>query len=362
MAGVEVSDCLNVKGMTSTVLASADPIMIDHVRTLALAGGKCVEVIENAHDVHERWSTDQFIVMGADMVDQVIGLPKRRNLAIVHWQYAAVEVVPPQLWQTALQLGAEHVVALPEGDAWLAERLTQSIAEVGHLARMLIVTGACGGSGASTLAVGLAIAAERAGKKVLLIDGDINGGGLDLLLGAEASVGARWPELVHTSGRVSTETLLPALPSPHQVALISAARKASVNPTSQAWQSVISFGRQAFDLVVIDMPREQVLEKELWCPPDVECELWCVVPTRIRAIAAAAVALECYRNLGVHTEVLVRQIDRSMSTGDISRALGTSVRAALPEDSGVSVAAELGELVGGNYAKSCTTLIQEWWK
>jgi secretion/DNA translocation related CpaE-like protein len=348
--------------MTSTVLASTDPIMIDHVRTLALAGGEFVEVIDNANEIAKRWPTDQFIVLGAEMVSQAVGLPKRRNLAIVHWQYGALEVAPSQLWQSALLLGAEHVVALPEGDAWLAERLTESMVNRGVLARLLIINGSCGGSGASTLAAGLAVAAERLGKKVLLIDGDINGGGLDLLLGAEASPGARWPELVHTSGRVSTETLLPALPSPHNVALISAARKMSENPTVQAWQSVINFGRNAFDVVLIDMPRHQVLDKEQWCPTDLECELWCVVPTRIRAVAAAAVALEHYRHLGMHAEVLVRQTNRSMSAGDISRALGAPVRAVLPEDSSVSVAAELGELAGGSYAKACTSLFQEWWK
>ncbi|CAB4915199.1 MAG: hypothetical protein F2806_09525 [Actinobacteria bacterium] len=347
--------------MTSTVLASTDPIMIDHVRTLALAGGKLVEVIESANELAKLWPTDQFIVLGADMVDEAVGLPKRHNLAIVHWQYGALDVVPPQLWHTALQLGAEHVVALPEGDAWLAERLTESIVERGALGRMLIVSGACGGSGASTLAVGLAIAAELAGKNVLLIDGDIHGGGLDLLLGAEASVGARWPELIHTSGRVSTETLLPALPSPHRVALISAARKVSESPMLPAWESIINFGRHSCDVVVIDMPREQMLNKDMWAPSELECELWLVVPTRIRAVAAAAVALEHCRNIGVHAEVLVRQTNRSMSAGDISRALGTPVRAVLPEDASVSVAAELGELAGGGYAKACSSLFQEWW-
>ncbi len=110
------------------------------------------------------------------------------------------------------------------------------------------------------------------------------------------------------------------------------------------------------------MPRDQVLSKVQWCPADLEGELWCVIPTRIRAVAAAAVAFEHYRHLGVHTEVLVRQTNRSMSAGDISRALGTPVRAVLPEDASVSTAAELGELTSGSYAKACTSLIQEWWK
>jgi hypothetical protein len=211
------------------------------------------------------------------------------------------------------------------------------------------------------LAVGVSIAAQRSGKKVLLIDGDIYGGGLDLILGAEGISGARWPELAHTSGRVSTDNLLPALPSSHQVALLSAARNAWETPTPEAWESVINFGRQAFDRVVIDMARDQVVDKERWWPPDFEPEVWCVVPTRIRAVAAAAVVLDRLRSLRVTADVIVRQFDRSMCVGDISRALGTPARSALPEDSRVSIAAELGELVNGNYAKSCTTLFDQWW-
>src|SRR5438445_12729473 len=49
---------------------------------------------------------------------------------------------------------------------------------------LIAVVGGCGGAGASTLAVGLAVAALELGRGVVLFDADALGGGLDRLVAA----------------------------------------------------------------------------------------------------------------------------------------------------------------------------------
>ena len=347
--------------MTTPVLATADPIVIDHVRSLAAAGNAQLQLVTSLADLGAHWWSDSLLLLGSDFVEGARGYSKRRNLAVVQWQFDGSADIPSGLWQSALLLGAAHVVALPKADDWLAERLTPVEQLSRGTARMVAIAGTCGGSGASTLALGLAAAAQKGGHQVLLIDADLAGGGLDLLMGAETQQGVRWPELAFTSGRMSAETFIPALPKPHGIALISASRESRVTPTQEAWQSILEFAMHAFDVVVIDLGRQELPDSTHAALHHCATPMWWVVPTRIRAIAAAAVALKHSSTQWPLQDIIVRKVDRSMSPNDIGRALGTSIRASLPEDSGVVAAAEQGLLPKGEYAKACDAIFREWW-
>ncbi|MFA7323795.1 MAG: septum site-determining protein Ssd [Candidatus Nanopelagicales bacterium] len=347
---------------TTTLLASADPILIEHVRSLAAAGGMQIDVLSEPQQIREEWNERSCVLVGADLCDHLVGVPKRRDLAVLLWQFTVQEAIPARLWQAAVALGAEHVVALPEGDHWLADRLTQVQPGEPSTGRLLGIAGACGGAGASSLAVGLAAALVDSGKHVLLIDGDMSGGGIDLLLGAEASPGARWPALAQTSGRVSEQTLLPSLPTPHGIALVSAARAELTAPTLEAWKAVLGFGLRGFDAVIVDLTRERAASFGQWVPDGSHASLWCVTPNRIRAIAAAAVVLEQLEDVWPRVEVITRQADRSIAVGDVRRALGKEPLGCLPEDPGVVIAGEQGLLAQGAYAKACASLARSWWQ
>ena len=65
---------------------------------------------------------------------------------------------------------------------------------------MVAVVGGRGGAGATTLACALAVTAARAGRRVLLVDGDPLGGGIDLVFGGEGDRGLRWPDLEAARG------------------------------------------------------------------------------------------------------------------------------------------------------------------
>jgi MinD-like ATPase involved in chromosome partitioning or flagellar assembly len=324
--------------MTTPVLATADPIVIDHVRSLAAAGNAPVQIVTSLSDLGTHWWGDALLLLGSDFVEGASGYAKRRNLAVVQWQFDGAAEIPSGLWQSALLLGAEHVVALPKA-----------------------IGGTCGGAGASTLSVGLAAAAQKAGHRVLLIDGDLAGGGLDLFLGAETQQGVRWPELAFSSGRMSAETFITALPKPHGLALISASRESRVTPTQEAWQSILECAMHAFDVVVIDIGRQELPDSTHATLHDCRTPIWWVVPTRIRAVAAAAVVLKHSSPHWLLQDIIVRKVDRSMSPNDIGRALGTSIRGSLPEDPGVVAASEQGLLPKGAYAKACDEIFREWW-
>ena len=93
-----------------------------------------------------------------------------------------------------------------------------------------------GGAGSSTLAAALALAAA-VDRDVLLVDGDLQGGGIDYLLGIESVSGARWPELSEASGLLPAAALAQALPTAGRVRVL-AARPGEVESSSGVVSSI----------------------------------------------------------------------------------------------------------------------------
>lgn len=87
---------------------------------------------------------------------------------------------------------------------------------------LVAVVGACGGAGASSVAAAVAVAGRAAGSRLVDLAG--RGGGLDVLLGIEASAGARWPDLAYARGDVDPEALVASLPRWREVPVLSADR------------------------------------------------------------------------------------------------------------------------------------------
>ena len=345
--------------MDSTpLLVTANPQLIAHVRELASAGGRSIDVCGDG-DVRAQWQERTLILVGDDRCDGLIGLPRRGDVSILLWQPLISGQAPTSVWQSALALGADQVVQLPEADAWLAELLTRAEPADRPGGRVLAITGASGGCGASSLAVGLAAAVHRGGQRVLLIDGDAAGGGLDLLLGAEGQAGTRWPDLAGISGRLIPASVLPGLPIACGITIVSSGRDALVEPSRDAWASLLDFGRCNFDFVIVDLPGHRALRPDEWWPSELPTALWCVVPTRIRSIAAAAVTCESLERTWKSLAVVPRQAERGVAASDLSRALGREVMASLPNDPAVAAAGELGELPSGAFARVCAQLASE---
>lgn len=122
----------------------------------------------------------------------------------------------------------------------------------------LVVVGATGGVGASTLAALLARGRARAdrGRPVALVD-LAGGGGLDVLLGVERRPGARWPALAGLRGAVDPGDLDGLLPRWHGVEVLSGHREGP-RPGAEAVSAVLTALRERGATVLVDLAAHAV--------------------------------------------------------------------------------------------------------
>lgn len=244
-------------------------------------------VVRGAADGDREWSAADLVLLDAGVAGAVAHLPHRTGVVVVTWS-AAGGSPGDSVWRLAVAVGAEHVVVLPEAQAWLQSRVRRAGAPG---ARLVAVVGARGGAGATAAAVALASTAAAMGSSVLLLDDDELAGGLDLALGAEDLPGLHWPDLADVSAPLPPGGLRAALPTADGVILLSHARRSGDGPavTARAVAAVLGAARCEHDLVVVDCARQPgpVARQVLG-----DCHLVvCVVPLEVRAAAAAAAVL-----------------------------------------------------------------------
>jgi Mrp family chromosome partitioning ATPase len=112
------------------------------------------------------------------------------------------------------------------------------------------VVGGSGGVGASSFAAVLAAAAGSA----LLVDLDVTGGGIDVLLDIESVAGARWSGLRLAGGRLDPATLLAGLPRWGGCAVL-AAEVAALEAAAVGQVLDAALEADGLDCVVVDLPR-----------------------------------------------------------------------------------------------------------
>ena len=226
------------------------------------------------------WCAAALVLLDARSAALVGSLPRRGGVVLAHLDAPGTEP-GAEVWRVAVAAGVEHVVVLPEGAAWLAAALLRALRSRG---RCVAVVGARGGAGATTTAVALATAAAATGRRVLLVDADPLGGGLDLAMGAEDLPGMRWQDLHDVRAPLPAGGLAAALPQADGVSLLSYGR-GSIQVQPAAAQAVVRAGLDEHDLVVLDLPRAgDDAASAVVAEVDV---LVCVCPSELRAAAAA---------------------------------------------------------------------------
>lgn len=236
--------------MTSALLLTRDAILREEVVRVASASGVEILAPSDLDTAAVEWRQAPLVVVGADAAAEVADRrwARRGGVLVASWGPAAEAVFRP-----SLDLGAEAVLQMPSDAPRLAERLAD--AGEGRVSRAVVVgvIGGSGGAGATTFALGLAQVAARV-RRVLLVDTDTLGPGLDALLSTTEVPGARWSDMHGSAGRLSGRTLREALPSVGSLPFLTWSGTGRT-PSAQLLGEVIASARRANDLVVLDLPR-----------------------------------------------------------------------------------------------------------
>lgn len=335
------------------LLVSADSDLIDDVLRLAAAAGVEVHLATDADAARGRWALAPMVLVGADLAPTMAaGRPSRRRDVVLVTRGAG-----PEDWQQGVALGVEHVVTLPEAERWLIDRLADGGEGVSRNGAIVAVVGAGQGAGASTLAATLALTAAVRSLRVVLIDADPLGGGLDVLLGIEDVPGARWADLADTRGRLSATALEQALPRASGVAVLSWGRDGPEHATPDAVGAVLDAAIRAFDLVLVDLPRDLGATGEAVLSRTRDVLL--VTVNHVRAAAGAARLLRVLQSRCSAVSLVVRLQPKGVDEEALHSALRLPVAGSLPFVPGLAVRADEGEApsVRDAYGRACGALL-----
>lgn len=338
------------------LLVTRDVALIDSVQRLAAVAGVDLQI-----DAEGRgsWSSAPLILIGSDVLPVLVSMHLTRRSGVIVIGVGAPlpsssagqvagstpatssTVTQEQMWRDAVAVGAEHVIVLPEAESWLVQRLGEASDGPSREGQLTVLLSASGGVGVSTLAVALAVAAQESHQRTLVIDGDPSGGGLDLLMGAEAVPGIRWPDLSEARGRLSAQTLDHALPHPNGVALLSHARPSGVRVDDDIAQSVVDAGLRGYDRVFVDLDADD--SPLAHAARERASEILIVVPGSIRGIAAGLACIDGLRHLPCALIPVVRALPKGVSPRDVEQALGRHDIITVPDSPAVLSRANQGD-------------------
>ena len=323
------------------VVLTDDEELLDDVVRLAAAGGSELERVPDASGVRRRWHTAGLVLLDEDAALAVaaLRLPRRDGVVLL-----CRDDPPGTVWERAVAVGAEHVVSLPEGEEWLVGSLSDAGRhhERGD-GRVVSVIGGRGGAGASVLAVAVARRAQAGGGRVLLVDCDPLGGGIDLVAGAEDLEGLRWPGLALAGGRVAAASLHEALPTPDERLTVLSCDRHGDGPEPEAAVAVVEAGRRAGETVVCDLPRH--LTSTALAVVDASDLVVLVVPLEVRAVTAAARVAEPLVARGAVVAALVRgPAPCGLDPDDVAGSLGLPVIGSVAGEAGLAEALDRGRV------------------
>jgi len=347
------------KSAGPALIVTADADLLDHLLRLGAAASVDLDVAADVSAIFRSWSRAALVLVGEDQLEDLVAVsPPRRSDVIVVCALPVGASPHESVWRHAVSLGAEHVVLVPEGEAWLVDHLADAGGGGSREGTVIAFRGSRGGAGTSTLAAAVALAASNAGLSTVLIDADRESGGIDCALGIENVPGLRWPELSQTAGRVAAGALGEVLPVSEGVSVLSWTREATPDVARPAALSVLEAASRGFDLVVVDLPRastdfaDEVVRRAH--------HVFLVVPREVRSVASAARAVEV---MGAQTPSLSLVTRGPSAAGIDSHSVADLLQRELVADvrteSWVAAAIERGDSLAprGSLAKAAKAIL-----
>ncbi|MEU2051509.1 septum formation initiator, partial [Streptomyces albidoflavus] len=129
------------------LIVTEDPVLLDDLLRLCAAAGARPLVLPTLPERRGEWEAAPLVLVGDDAAARMERAPRRPGVLLVGRDQGE-----PAVWQWAVRIGAEHVLRLPDAEAWLVDRIADVVEGAGRSARTVGVVGGRGGAGASTLA------------------------------------------------------------------------------------------------------------------------------------------------------------------------------------------------------------------
>lgn len=327
-------------------VVSRDAEVIGEVRRLAALVGRPVLVAAQPAECPRACRSATIVVVDARAFDVVDESVPMTDVVVVTDDPHRIAT-----WEAAVRVGARRVLTLPAGAAELLDLLALAGERPGPPGPLIGVMGGAGGAGASVLSVALGCAFGQLGRPTTVVDCDVDGGGLDVLVGLERVDGLRWHDLSDARGVVASSSLRAQLPTVEGLAFLSTGAASRTNdaalpqlPDRVVLSSVLAAARRGGDAVVVDVPRhfgDDIGGVVAACD-----SMLLVVPAFVRAVSAAACTARRLRSRGADIRLIVRTDGRGrLHDRDVANALALPHLATVVSDSGITTAVDRGQLL-----------------
>lgn len=319
--------------MTPPLLVTRDPALHDELARLAAAAGVAVHPEHDAAAALARWTPAPLVLVGTDLGGELAALspPRRRQVLLVGFAPVAEAA-----FRTAVGIGADAVVALPDRAAWLTEVLIDLGDAEPTPGSVVGVVAGSGGAGATTFACALAQVAARSGSAVV-VDTDPLGPGADRVLGLDGAAGVRWGDLGQTAGRLGARSLREALPCRDRLRVLTWETGTLGELSAPVVRESLSAARRGHALVVVDLGRSP---DPLLAEVVQRCDALVVV-ARATVASAAATARVAARFADHPRASLVARGPETVAQ-EVASATGLPLLAAMPDQRGLTESVDLG--------------------